>query len=64
MFSGDFGETLPGLWECDVERQSANLVIAGRANGFSPREREWWCGRPLNRAVDDELLSLATCVSC
>ncbi|WP_406163569.1 MULTISPECIES: DUF2252 family protein [Streptomyces] len=40
VFSGDFDETLPGLWEWDVERQSANLVIAGGANGFSPRERE------------------------
>ncbi|MFI7413900.1 DUF2252 family protein [Streptomyces sp. NPDC049627] len=35
----DFDETLPGPWERDVERLSASLVIAGRANGFSSKER-------------------------
>ncbi|WP_369263822.1 DUF2252 domain-containing protein [Streptomyces sp. R35] len=35
----DFDETLPGPWEWDVKRLSASLVIAGRANGFSTRER-------------------------
>ncbi|WP_367322115.1 DUF2252 domain-containing protein [Streptomyces sp. HUAS ZL42] len=35
----DFDETLPGPWEWDVKRLSASLVIAGRANGFSAKER-------------------------
>ncbi|MFF4253532.1 DUF2252 domain-containing protein [Streptomyces sp. NPDC001663] len=35
----DFDETLPGPWEWDVKRLSASLVIAGRANDFSTRER-------------------------
>lgn len=35
----DFDETLPGPWEWDVKRLAASLVIAGRAAGFSARER-------------------------
>ncbi|MGW4233042.1 DUF2252 domain-containing protein [Streptomyces sp. NPDC004980] len=35
----DFDETLPGPWEWDVKRLAASLVIAGRANDFSDRER-------------------------
>ncbi len=35
----DFDETLPGPWEWDVKRLAASLVIAGRENGFSKRER-------------------------
>ncbi|MFF3411021.1 DUF2252 domain-containing protein [Streptomyces sp. NPDC002742] len=35
----DFDETLPGPWEWDVKRLSSSLVIAGRANGFSGKER-------------------------
>ncbi len=35
----DFDETLPGPWEWDVKRLAASLVIAGRANGFTHRER-------------------------
>ncbi|MFD6555213.1 DUF2252 domain-containing protein [Streptomyces sp. SAS_267] len=35
----DFDETLPGPWEWDVKRLSASFVIAGRANGFSGKER-------------------------
>ncbi|MGW5987726.1 DUF2252 domain-containing protein [Streptomyces anulatus] len=35
----DFDETLPGPWEWDVKRLAASLVIAGRANGFTRRER-------------------------
>ncbi|WP_370673335.1 DUF2252 domain-containing protein [Streptomyces sp. DvalAA-14] len=35
----DFDETLPGPWEWDVKRLAASLVIAGRENGFSDRER-------------------------
>ncbi|MFG2872917.1 DUF2252 domain-containing protein [Streptomyces sp. NPDC048338] len=35
----DFDETLPGPWEWDVKRLAASLVIAGRANGFSTRQR-------------------------
>ncbi|MFJ4922524.1 DUF2252 domain-containing protein [Streptomyces sp. NPDC088725] len=36
----DFDETLPGPWEWDVKRLSASLVIAGRENGFTEKERE------------------------
>ncbi len=35
----DFDETLPGPWEWDVKRLAASLTVAGRANGFSDRER-------------------------
>ncbi|EDY56480.1 MULTISPECIES: DUF2252 domain-containing protein [Streptomyces] len=35
----DFDETLPGPWEWDVKRLAASFVIAGRANGFSTKER-------------------------
>ncbi len=35
----DFDETLPGPWEWDVKRLAASLVIAGRQNGFSGKER-------------------------
>ncbi|WP_406291538.1 DUF2252 domain-containing protein [Embleya sp. NBC_00896] len=35
----DFDETLPGPWEWDVKRLAASLVIAGRENGFTDRER-------------------------
>ncbi|MYS86023.1 DUF2252 domain-containing protein [Embleya scabrispora] len=35
----DFDETLPGPWEWDVKRLATSLVIAGRENGFSTRER-------------------------
>ncbi|WP_406090673.1 DUF2252 domain-containing protein [Streptomyces sp. NBC_01013] len=35
----DFDETLPGPWEWDVKRLATSLVIAGRANGFSTKER-------------------------
>ncbi|MDQ1065899.1 DUF2252 domain-containing protein [Streptomyces canus] len=35
----DFDETLPGPWEWDVKRLAASLVIAGRANGFSTKQR-------------------------
>lgn len=36
----DFDETLPGPWEWDVKRLAASFVIAGRANGFTDRERK------------------------
>ncbi|WP_327324555.1 DUF2252 domain-containing protein [Streptomyces sp. NBC_01210] len=35
----DFDETLPGPWEWDVKRLAASLVIAGRENGFSRKQR-------------------------
>ncbi|MFB8027411.1 DUF2252 domain-containing protein [Streptomyces sp. NPDC056465] len=35
----DFDETLPGPWEWDLKRLAASLVIAGRANGFTRKER-------------------------
>ncbi|MFF2187983.1 DUF2252 domain-containing protein [Streptomyces sp. NPDC058155] len=35
----DFDETLPGPWEWDVKRLATSLVIAGRENGFSAKDR-------------------------
>ncbi|MEY9964222.1 uncharacterized protein (DUF2252 family) [Streptacidiphilus sp. MAP12-16] len=35
----DFDETLPGPWEWDVKRLATSMVIAGRENGYSDRER-------------------------
>ncbi|MEV6396917.1 DUF2252 domain-containing protein [Streptomyces sp. NPDC051907] len=35
----DFDETLPGPFEWDVKRLATSLVIAGRENGFTDRER-------------------------
>ncbi|MEZ0093507.1 DUF2252 domain-containing protein [Streptacidiphilus sp. EB129] len=35
----DFDETLPGPWEWDVKRLATSLVIAGRENGYTDRER-------------------------
>jgi uncharacterized protein (DUF2252 family) len=34
----DFDETCPGPWEWDVKRLVTSLVIAGQANGFSPKQ--------------------------
>lgn len=36
----DFDETHPGPWEWDIKRLAASLAVAGRANGYSPRQRE------------------------
>ncbi|MGW1339520.1 DUF2252 domain-containing protein [Kribbella sp. NPDC002412] len=35
----DFDETIAGPWEWDVKRLAASLVVAGRSNGFSRKER-------------------------
>ncbi|MGW8379745.1 DUF2252 domain-containing protein [Streptomyces sp. ODS28] len=35
----DFDETLSGPWEWDVKRLSASLAVAGRANGFTDKQR-------------------------
>jgi uncharacterized protein (DUF2252 family) len=35
----DFDETLPGPWEWDVKRLAASIEIAGRARGFTEKER-------------------------
>jgi uncharacterized protein (DUF2252 family) len=35
----DFDETLPGPWEWDVKRLAASVEIAGRARGFTEKER-------------------------
>jgi uncharacterized protein (DUF2252 family) len=35
----DFDETLPGPWEWDVKRLAASLEVAGRENGYSPKDR-------------------------
>ncbi len=34
----DFDETLLGPWEWDVKRLAASYIIAGRHNGFTPKE--------------------------
>ncbi|MFD7044706.1 DUF4193 family protein [Rhodococcus jostii] len=34
----DFDETLPGPFEWDVKRLAANLVVAGRDNGFTAKQ--------------------------
>jgi uncharacterized protein (DUF2252 family) len=36
----DFDETLPGPFEWDVKRLVASFAVAGRANGFTPKQRE------------------------
>jgi uncharacterized protein (DUF2252 family) len=36
----DFDETLPGPWEWDVKRLAVSLAVAGRENGYKPKERE------------------------
>src|SRR6476661_4343579 len=35
----DFDETIPGPWEWDVKRLAASIVVAGRANGYTRKER-------------------------
>ena len=35
----DFDETTPGPWEWDVKRLAASIVVAGRSQGFSRKER-------------------------
>lgn len=35
----DFDETSPGPWEWDIKRLATSFVVAGRANGFTDRER-------------------------
>jgi uncharacterized protein (DUF2252 family) len=35
----DFDETLPGPFEWDVKRLAASMVVAGRDNGFAPKDR-------------------------
>jgi uncharacterized protein (DUF2252 family) len=34
--TNDFDETLPAPWEWDLKRLAVSIVLAGRANGFSP----------------------------
>jgi uncharacterized protein (DUF2252 family) len=38
--ANDFDETLPGPWEWDLKRLVASFAVAGRENGFSPRDRK------------------------
>jgi uncharacterized protein (DUF2252 family) len=35
----DFDETFPGPWEWDVKRLAASFAVAGRDNGFAPKDR-------------------------
>jgi len=37
--ANDFDETLPGPWEWDIQRLAASMVVAGRANGFTAKQR-------------------------
>ena len=41
----DFDETLPGPWEWDLKRLAASVAVAGRENGFTPRQRAAIVGR-------------------
>jgi uncharacterized protein (DUF2252 family) len=34
----DFDETLPGPWEWDLKRLVASLAVAGRDNGYTPKQ--------------------------
>ncbi|MFG1622867.1 DUF2252 domain-containing protein [Kribbella sp. NPDC049227] len=43
----DFDETQPGPFEWDVKRLATSFVVAGRANGFSPKH----CRKAARRAV-------------
>lgn len=36
----DFDETLPAVWEWDVKRLAASLVVAGRDNGYSRADND------------------------
>src|SRR6266700_289792 len=45
----DFDETLPGPWEWDVKRLAASVVLAGRQNGYSPRDSKQAVLRCLQR---------------
>jgi uncharacterized protein (DUF2252 family) len=45
----DFDETLPGLFEWDVKRLAASLVVAGRDNGFSGKA----CRKVVLAAVEE-----------
>src|SRR6202142_3169341 len=40
----DFDETLPGPFEWDVKRLAASMVVAGRDNGFAPKDRRGVAG--------------------
>ncbi|HUZ83204.1 MAG TPA: DUF2252 family protein, partial [Gaiellales bacterium] len=40
----DFDETSPGPFEWDVKRLAASLAVAGRENGFSPKDRRMVAG--------------------
>src|SRR4249920_2190679 len=35
----DFDETLPGPWEWDVKRLAVSMVVAGRDNNYTERQR-------------------------
>ena len=43
--ANDFDETLPGPFEYDVKRLVASLVVAGRDNGLSRKQRRSHRGR-------------------
>jgi uncharacterized protein (DUF2252 family) len=55
----DFDETMPGPWEWDVKRLAASMVVAGRANGFSHKERRK-CVRATVRRYRDATAGFAT----
>ena len=58
----DFDETLPGPFEWDLKRLVASCAVAGRASGFSPKERERGepGRRPLVSRSDERLRSDAS----
>ena len=56
----DFDETLPGPWEWDVKRLAASIVVAGRANGFTPRRGRPGGARARCGAYRERMCELAT----
>ena len=48
----DFDESVPGPWEWDVKRLAASIVVAGRGNAFSAKERRENVVRTVRRYRD------------
>lgn len=48
----DFDESMPGPWEWDLKRLAASVVVAGRENGFSRKERRKIVVRMVRRYRD------------
>jgi uncharacterized protein (DUF2252 family) len=55
----DFDESLPGPWEWDVKRLATSIVLVGRENGFSRKERRK-CAQQAVRRYRDAIAEFAT----